>query len=476
MKQSLLILSLLVAISHNSFSQTSDQPSPKGIKVEAGLSIGTSLSFGDVKDYNALPPLNKADESFRRGQQFFIQSPNLFKSIGLRATFQEGGLKGRRLNENEETVYFQTEQFNAGVGLLLPSTLIIDKHKTSKFKFDLSLGIGIVSFRSYSYLLKDGPRLPIDIYGYTSTTSLNLNGFERTELQKSDRVVDLAFPMNLNLYYAFNNRMSLLMTMQRLYVTNDNLDASALTSFDNDRFLYIGLGLKYTLPSAKNMKFQAPKLKYFFKGTSLSVSGGASIFKGDIASYKVFPGFKDMSKSIGTNAGLSFDLPFGKTIGLRINGTYGTLTGEKDLNYTETQNLKFDAEYTQASILLRVTARGSKTKYAGLKKVNLSFLAGFGKSYFKSQSMYTPSNEILNEFGFDENGAVQLASCNVIPYGAELSYSLNDKVALFASGMINNTMTDRMDSFVKNNSRDDKNYNLNLGLTFFLKTDAEELQ
>ena len=263
--------------------------------------------------------------------------------------------------------------------------------------------------------------------------------------------------------------------MQRLYVTNDNLDASALTSFDNDRFLYIGLGLKYTLPSTMNMKFQAPKLKYFFRGTSLSISGGASIFKGDIASYKVFPGFKDMSKSIGTNASLSFDLPLGKTIGMRVNGTFGTLTGEKDLNYTETQNLKFNADYTQASVLLRITARGSKTKYAGLKKVNLSLLAGFGKSFFKSQSMYTPSNEILNEFGYDENGAVQLTSCNVIPYGAELSYSINNKLALFASGMINNTLTDRMDSFVKNNSRDDKNYNLNLGLTFFLKTDAEEL-
>ena len=110
MKQSLLILSLLVAISYNSISQTSDEPSPKGIKVEAGLSIGTSLSFGDVKDYNALPPLNKADENFRRGEQFFIQSPNLFKAIGLRATFQEGGLKGRRLNENEEGVSLYGEQ------------------------------------------------------------------------------------------------------------------------------------------------------------------------------------------------------------------------------------------------------------------------------------------------------------------------------------------------------------------------------
>jgi len=89
--------------------------------------------------------------------------------------------------------------------------------------------------------------------------------------------------------------------------------------------------------------------------------------------------------------------------------------------------------------------------------------------------MYIPSNEILNEFGFDENGAVQLTSCHVIPYGAELSYTINNKVALFASGMINNTITDRMDSFVKNNSRDDKNYNLNLGLTFFLKTEAEDL-
>ena len=475
MKQRLLFLSLIVCFANSSFSQTSDEPSSKDIKVEAGVSIGTSLSFGDVKDYNALPPLDKANENFRRGEQFFIQSPNVFKSLGLRATFQEGGLKGRRLNENEETVYFQTEQLNAGIGLLLPSTLILDKHKTSKFKFDLSLGVGIVSFRSYSYLLKDGPRLPIDIYGYTSTTSLNVNGYERTELQKSDRVVDLAFPMNLNLYYAFNNRLSLLMTLQRLYVTNDNLDASALTTFDNDRFLYIGLGLKYALPSAMKMKFQAPNFKYFFKGTSLSISGGASIFKGDIASYKVFPGFKDMSKSIGTNASLSFDVPFGKTLGLRINGTYGTLTGEKDLQYTETQNLKFEADYTQASVLLRITARGSKTRSAALKKVNLSFLAGYGKSFFKSQSMYTPSNEILNEFGFDENGAVQLTSCHVIPYGAELSYSINNKVALFASGMINNTITDRMDSFVKNNSRDDKNYNLNLGLTFFLKTEAEDL-
>jgi len=314
MKQRLLFLSILISIANSCFAQSSDEPASKDIKVEAGLSIGTSLSFGDVKDYNALPALNKVNENFRRGEQFYVQSPNLFKAIGLRATIQEGGLKGCRLNENEETVYFQTEQFNAGVGLLLPSTLIIDKHKTSKFKFDLSLGIGIVSFRSYSYLLKDGPRLPIDIYGYTSTTSLNLNGFERTELQKSDRVVDLAFPMNLNLYYNFSNRLSLLMTMQRLYVTNDNLDASALTAFDNDRFLYIGLGLKYSLPTTMKMKFQAPNFKYFFKGTSLSFSGGASIFKGDIASYKVFPGFKDVSKSLGTNVSLSFDLPFGKTI------------------------------------------------------------------------------------------------------------------------------------------------------------------
>jgi len=61
---------------------------------------------------------------------------------------------------------------------------------------------------------------------------------------------------------------------------------------------------------------------------------------------------------------------------MRINGTYGSLTGEKDLQYSETQNLKFDADYTQGSVLFRITARGSKTRFAALKKVNLSFLAG----------------------------------------------------------------------------------------------------
>ncbi|MFM1998574.1 MAG: hypothetical protein RL204_521 [Bacteroidota bacterium] len=474
MKKQILTSVFIVFISLVGQSQ-SEEGSKKTIKLEAGASIGTSLSFGDVKDYNALPPFDQADQNFRRGEQFYIQTPNLFKSIGLRATIQEGGLKGRRLNENDETVYFQTEQFNAGIGLLLPSSLIIEKHKTSKFKFDVSLGVGIVSFRSYSYLLKDGPRLPLEFYGYSSAISYNINGYEKTELTKSDRVVDLAFPLNLNLYYSLNNSLSMALTMQRLYVTNDNLDAGKLTTFDNDRMLYIGLGLKYAIPTGRAMKFQAPNFKYFFKGTSLQISGGASIFKGDIASYKVFPGFKDFSKSIGNNASISFDIPFGKTLGLRLAGSYINLTGEKELQYTDEQNLKFDATCTQGAALLRFTARGSRTRSAALKKVNLNFLVGYGQCYFKSQSKYTPSEEILNEFGFDDNGAVALEKCHVVPYGAEIAYSINNKLSLFASGMIYNTITDRIDSFVKNNSRDDKNYSLNLGLSFFFKTEAEDL-
>jgi len=238
--------------------------------------------------------------------------------------------------------------------------------------------------------------------------------------------------------------------------------------------------------SKKNMLTDASedqRLVEFFDGFSVGVSAGLGLFHGSLADYDMFAPFKDFGTYYQFGWRVYAEKKFDFGLGAKIDFEKGTLGGGRLIG-KESLPLDFESEYStvnlKASFDVLNQLFGSKDLDSYKFYVNAE--VGLGVTFFRAISTWRPvgtqQGEIRDYVGYtvvDENPATQRyvledkdspATALNIPLGFTAGYRINHKTDVTLSYTLNNLMTDRLDSWDRSFSANDKYSFWGVGLLY----------
>jgi len=224
------------------------------------------------------------------------------------------------------------------------------------------------------------------------------------------------------------------------------------------------------------------KLPGAFDGMAIGVSGGYSIFQGDIASYERFPKPGDMSESVEFGWALSLYREIKYGLGAELQFHKGKLKGERGQLLDDNAHYIFDAEYYDVSLGLNYDLIQLLTKKK--KRFALNSQLGVGMVAFRAAAIKVNSGLRVGAVGYkpqEESEGQLLVEKDkrevkaIIPVGLELVYRVNYKADLTFTMNMRNTTTDKMDAWVRDWTANDKYTYVGVGLRFnFNRSEADE--
>jgi len=437
--------------------------------------VGNSVSLGDLSNYYFFPKLNEFGSSARGGQMLSYGVSDAYGKLGYALTFQNGGLKGFHVSDLNDTTQFQGNFSSVSYNLTVNSNALLQLRKDPKFTVNGSVGLGVATYRSFSYTKPNGVREYDSYYGYESTLNTNINGFESTELKLASKKTTLVIPIQFQLNYSINANTSLQFVVNRTSFFTDNIDAGAVVGFNNDRVLYIGLGLTQGLIKSNTTgKISFSKLKNY--PLWITARGGAFAINGDFAGNANGPssidGLKLLNGKNGTSYGLGIKKYVGKNAAVALNYTLAKASGSRTLSFADTLNQAFTLDASSLSIDYSYDLNITK----GKKTFTVTPFVGIGVTGFRSKSYFTQDNLLIDSYSYTEGESfspLAFASGNftkriVIPAGMIVSVPMGEKLNLQASFNNNHYLSDAVDGFVNEMSRKDRSYQISLGVSFKL--------
>jgi hypothetical protein len=398
-----------------------------------------------------------------------------YGKLGYALTFQNGGLKGFHVSDLNDTTQFQGNFSSVSYNLTVNSNALLELRKDPKFTVNGSIGLGVATYRSFSYTKPNGVREYDSYFGYESMLNTNINGFESTELKLASKKTTLVIPIQFQLNYSINANTSLQFVVNRTSFFTDNIDAGAVVGFNKDRVLYLGLGLTQGLIKSNTTgKISFSKLKNY--PLWITARGGAFAINGDFAGNANGPssidGLKLLNGKNGTSYGLGIKKYVGKNAAVAFNYTLAKASGSRTLSFADTLNQAFTLDASSLSIDYSYDLNITK----GKKTFTVTPFVGIGVTGFRSKSYFTQDNLLIDSYSYTEGESfspLAFASGNftkriVIPAGMILSVPMGEKLNIQASFNNDHYLSDALDGFVNEISRKDRSYQISLGASFKL--------
>jgi len=475
MKKVFTLVCLLALINMATAQKSVERKSVnKSRYISAG--VGTSVSLGDLSNYYFFPKLNEFGSSARGGQMLSYGVSDAYGKLGYALTFQNGGLKGYHVSDLNDTTQFQGNFSSLSYNLTVNSNTLLQLRKDPKFTVNGSIGLGLATYRSFSYTKPNAVREYDTFFGYESTLNTNINGFESTELQLASKKTTLVIPIQFQLNYAINANTSLQFVVNRTSFFTDNIDAGSVVGFNKDRVLYLGLGFTQGLMKSNTTgKISFSKLKN--NPLWITARGGAFAINGDFTGNANGPssidGLKLLNGKNGSSFGLGIKKYVGKNAAVALNYTLAKASGSRTLSFADTLNQAFTLDASSLSIDYSYDlniVKENKTAFT------ITPFVGIGVTGFRSKSYFTHDNFLIDSYSYTEGESfspVAFASGNftkriVIPAGMIVSLPMGEKLNIQASFNNNHYLSDALDGFVNGISRKDRSYQISLGASFKL--------
>ncbi len=232
---------------------------------------------------------------------------------------------------------------------------------------------------------------------------------------------------------------------------------------------------------------EGEKIK-FFNGFSIGASAGSALFHGDLADYNVFAPVNDFSTyyKFGWRIYAGKEIKYGLKASLLFES--GKLGGGR-ITGLQSPQIDFRTEYRTIAAMASLNVLGELfLKDTGKPtKTFLDVEVGIGLTLYRSLSFWTGQDERVRDFvGYtvtDDNPPTQRytaeskttpAKALTIPVGFTFGYRLNYKTDITASYTLNNLMTDRLDTWSRDWSAQDKYSYFGLGLRYNFNRNKED--
>lgn len=476
MKKVFTLICLIASFSI-AYSQKEAEKTPVKKSRYFSIGTGTSISLGDLSNYYFFPKLSEFGSAARSGQMLGYGVSDAYGKLGYALAFQNGGVKGYHVSSSNDTTQFQGSFSSFTYYLSLNSNTLLQLRKNPKFTFNGSVGLGVSTYRSFSYTKPNAIREYDEYYGYDSQTNTNANGFESTELHLTNKKTTLVIPVQFQLNYAVNSKTSVQFVINRSSFFTDNIDAGSVVGFNKDRVLYLGLGLTQNINnSSSNKKISFSSIRNY--PFVVSVQGGAFAVVGDFIPNENGPSpvtaLKLLNGKNGSSYGIGFKQYVGKKSALSLNYNLAKATGSRSLSFADTLSQAFTLDLSSLSLDYSYDYNFSKDEKTVF---SITPFVGVGVAGFRSKSYFSSDNSVIDSFSYNEGesfspvafAAGEFTRRIVIPAGVTLSLPLGEKIKIRATFNNNHYLSDGIDGFVNELSRKDRSYQANLGISFKLK-------
>lgn len=127
---------------------------------------------------------------------------------------------------------------------------------------------------------------------------------------------------------------------------------------------------------------------------SLNVSGGTSIFFGDIKQYDYIP-VSDYENEWRFGGGLQFGYQVSPVLGLRLQGLYGKLAGTR-----RPSNLFFESNYIEINANADISIRNIVSGFDERRMWDVYFILGVGITNYNTEVMELNTKKIIRKLGY----------------------------------------------------------------------------
>lgn len=222
----------------------------------------------------------------------------------------------------------------------------------------------------------------------------------------------------------------------------------------------------------------------FFNGFSVGASAGLALFHGSLADYDIFAPFDDFGTYYKFGWRVYAEKKFDFGLGAKLEFEKGTLGGGRLIG-KESLPLDFESEYNTVNLKASFDLLNQlfgKGKDLDDHKFFINAEIGLGLTFFRAISTWRPvgtqQGEVRAAVGYtyiDDNPSTQRyrldqkdkpALALNIPVGFTAGYRVNHKTDLTLSYTLNNLATDRLDSWDRDFSANDKYSYFGVGLRY----------
>ena len=226
---------LTILLISSSFAQSFNKTSYFRPYWQIGVSGGTSLFFGDIKQYQWAPVSNYNNEWRAGGSLMLGFQPSAV--FGIRGQILIGQLSGTR---REWNTYFTTNYFDLTLNTTISLRNIVSSYKPDQFwNAYIILGIGLINYDTEVKDLQTNNVIRKVGFGNGS----GINGSSLDGIISGGLGLDFRLNKNLNINIETSNRI----------MNSDMLDGRE-SGFKYDVYNYTSLGISYRFGSKKNHK------------------------------------------------------------------------------------------------------------------------------------------------------------------------------------------------------------------------------
>ena len=230
------------------------------------------------------------------------------------------------------------------------------------------------------------------------------------------------------------------------------------------------------------------KLGSFFNGFSAGASAGVGLFHGSLADYDIFAPMNDFSKyyKFAWRVNVEREIKWG--LGAKLQFEKGKLGGGR-LPGKQSLPVDFESTYNTVGLVLTYDLLNALTKKDGLEnqKFFLNAEIGFGLTLFRSLSYWRAEDGRVRDYvGYimtDDNPPTQRYTADKktapamafnVPVGFTFGYRANYKTDITFSYTLNNLSTDRLDTWDRDFSAQDKYSYFGIGVRYNFNRDKSQ--
>lgn len=230
------------------------------------------------------------------------------------------------------------------------------------------------------------------------------------------------------------------------------------------------------------------KLGVFFDGFSVGASAGLGLFHGSLADYDIFAPMDEFDKyyKFAWRVNVERDIIWG--LGAKLSFEKGKLAGGR-LPGKQSLPVDFESIYNTIGLSARYDILNALTKKDGLEnhKFFLNAEIGIGISLYRSLSYWRAEDGRVRDYvGYtvtDDNPPTQRYTADKktapamafnVPVGFTFGYRANYKTDITFSYTLNNLSTDRLDTWDRDFSAQDKYSYFGLGLRYNFNRDDSQ--
>lgn len=214
-----------------------------------------------------------------------------------------------------------------------------------------------------------------------------------------------------------------------------------------------------------------------FNNFSIGGSIGPSWFLGDLADHKVFPHPDDWQYSLGFNWSVFARKEFKYGLGVKLQYDKGDLQGGRVIG-DASPRVDFETDYQ--AFHLQLSYNLMEAVFGDRKKMRCYLIGeiGLGMTFYRSVTTWGEGPPLVRDFeGYtspDEPETQRYANLERaamantwnVPVGLTFGYMLNHRVDLNAQLMLNNVFTDRLETWARDHSAQDKYAFMTVGVRY----------